>query len=173
MAPDRRSDLLLTISRHALRIAIGIIALTILVVTVALVALLLFPNPSLAERLAAAPSVTLPVILFCAATGIAMLVMSLRFAVELGRIVRTVQDGDPFEPGNADRLARMGWLALGVTAAGWLLMPVVSWLSQHLEELSVQGGSSLGGLGLALTLFILARVFRHGAAMRDDLQGTV
>ncbi len=33
--------------------------------------------------------------------------------------------------------------------------------------------SSTADRGLALLLFILARVFRHGAAMRDDLEGTV
>ena len=38
---------------------------------------------------------------------------------------------------------------------------------------------ALGMIGLSaalaarLVLFILARVFRHGAAMRDDLEGTV
>ena len=30
-----------------------------------------------------------------------------------------------------------------------------------------------GGILLILILFILARVFRHGAAMREDLEGTV
>jgi hypothetical protein len=31
----------------------------------------------------------------------------------------------------------------------------------------------LAGLFLALVLFILARVFREGTRMRDDLEGTV
>ena len=32
---------------------------------------------------------------------------------------------------------------------------------------------SLSGILMVLVLFILARVFRHGAAMREDLEGTV
>ena len=31
----------------------------------------------------------------------------------------------------------------------------------------------LDGLFIVLVLFILARIFRHGATMRDDLEGTV
>src|SRR5688500_6913630 len=107
MLQERRGDVLLTISRHVLRIVIVVIAVLMALVVWATVALLLFPSRSIAEQLAAAPSVTLPVILFSGALGIAMLAMSLRFAIQLGRIVRTVQEGDPFAPANADRLARM------------------------------------------------------------------
>jgi hypothetical protein len=42
-----------------------------------------------------------------------------------------------------------------------------------LKDADFDFGVSLGGLLLALTLFILARVFRQGAAMREDLEGTV
>ena len=41
------------------------------------------------------------------------------------------------------------------------------------EELTADIEFSLTGVLLALVLFILARVFRHGAAMREDLEGTV
>jgi hypothetical protein len=37
----------------------------------------------------------------------------------------------------------------------------------------VEGGVDFGGIILVLTLFVLARVFKHGAAMREDLEGTV
>ena len=37
----------------------------------------------------------------------------------------------------------------------------------------MEASFDFGGLILILTLFILARVFRHGAAMREDLEGTV
>ena len=173
MLQDRRTDMLLTISRHALRIAIAVMVAAMVVVAWAMIALFFFPARRIAEQLAAAPAITPPLIFLSAGIVIVMLVLSLRFAMELGRIVHTVQTGDPFEPANADRLARMGWLALGVTIASWLLFPLVSWLAQYFEEISVGGGTSLGGLALAVTLFILARVFRHGAAMRDDLEGTV
>lgn len=173
MLQDRRTDMLLTASRHILRIAIAIMIATMALVVWALVALLFFPSRNIAAELAVAPAAALPLIFVCAGVGLVMLFLGIRFAVELGRIVHTVQQGDPFEPANAVRLARMGWLALGVTLAGWLVMPLVSWLSAHFEEITLGGGTSLGGAALAATLFILARVFRHGAAMRDDLEGTV
>jgi hypothetical protein len=173
MIEDRRTDLLLTIARYGLRFAIVVMGLTILIALLAIGALLFFPSQGIAEQLAAAPAITLPVIFVAVAIATVMLTLSIRFALELGRIVRTVQQGDPFEPANADRLARMGWLALGVTISGWLLVPLAFWLEQYFEELSVGNGPELSGLVLSATLFILARVFRHGAAMRDDLQGTV
>jgi hypothetical protein len=173
MLKDRRTDMLLTIARYGLRFAIVVMGLTILIALCAVVALLFFPSQGITEQLAAAPAITLPVIFVVVAIATVMLTLSIRFALELGRIVRTVQQGDPFEPANADRLARMGWLTLGVTISGWLLRPLVLWLEQHFEELSVGNGPELSGLVLSATLFILARVFRHGAAMRDDLQGTV
>lgn len=173
MIEDRRTDMLLTIARYGLRFAIVVMGLTILIALFAVVALLFFPSQGITEQLAAAPAITLPVIFVVVAIATVMLTLSIRFALELGRIVRTVQQGDPFEPVNAARLARMGWLALGVTISGWLLMPLAMWLEQYFEELSVGNGPELSGLVLSVTLFILARVFRHGAAMRDDLQGTV
>lgn len=173
MLQDRRTDMLLTVSRHVLRVAIAFMIAMMALVVWALAALLFFPSRTIAAELAAAPPAALPLIFACAAVGLGMLFLSIRFARELGRIVCTVQQGDPFDPVNATRLARMGWLALAITLAGWLLLPFVSWLSSHFEEINVGGGSSLGGAALAATLFILARVFRHGAAMRDDLAGTV
>ena len=84
------------------------------------------------------------------------------------------QPGDliRFEPANADRLTRMGWYALGATVAGWLVGAMGHVLEQEFEGLEVSV-SPIGGLVLVITLFVLARVFRHGAAMRDDLNGTV
>jgi hypothetical protein len=37
----------------------------------------------------------------------------------------------------------------------------------------MDAGIDFGGVLTALLLFILARVFREGAAMRKDLEGTV
>jgi hypothetical protein len=118
MLQDRRTDLLLTISRHVLRIVIAILGLIIAAALGAMIALLFFPSRSMTAQLAAAPDITMPVIFASVAIGILMLVLSVRFMIELGRIVRTVQQGDPFDPENADRLARMGWLALALRRRG-------------------------------------------------------
>ncbi len=67
----------------------------------------------------------------------------------------------------------MGWLVIGMQA---ITLPV-GLLARPIENLSgsihVNSGVSLTAVSLALLLFILARVFRHGTALRDDLEGTV
>ena len=96
------------------------------------------------------------------------------FARQLSAIVGTVSAGDPFVPENAVRLRRMGWVMLAVEVVG---APVMEILAGRLSAVAGDGGVQfrLDGTGLltVLTLFILARVFRVGAAMRQDLEGTV
>lgn len=87
------------------------------------------------------------------------------FLRTLWRIVGTVAAGSPFTGANADRLTRMAWLALLLKGAS-----VVRSVALGEAETPVDVS---GGLLLALTLFILARVIRQGAAMREDLEGTV
>ena len=90
----------------------------------------------------------------------------------LTQIVRSVSEGDPFLPVNAKRLQNMGWLAL---AFQLISIPVVM-VDTRMGEIAGETGRmdvDIGGFVLALTLFVLARVFAHGAAMRDDLEGTV
>jgi len=83
--------------------------------------------------------------------------------------------GDPFAPINAKRLTYMGWL----TAATQLLSVPIGVLA-HSLGISLRNivghpefGAGLGGVLMALLLFVLARVFREGARMREDLEGTV
>lgn len=107
-----------------------------------------------------------------------LMLLALRFVLELSDIVRSVDKGDPFEPANARRLQRMGWLTVGLYALGLLLGAIVAWIRTVAEDagpLDVDADFDLGGGGilLILTLFVLARVFRHGAAMREELEGTV
>lgn len=90
------------------------------------------------------------------------------FLLTLRQIVRTVTSGMPFVGENADRLTRMGWMALALKAV-LIIERLVLGDQYGIEEFSLPGG----GVVLALTLFVLARVFRQGAAMRDDLEGTV
>ena len=109
----------------------------------------------------------------------ALLALGIYFLVLLRRIVNSVGEGDPFAPVNARRLSRMGWTAL----AGQLLsLPVggaVVWTAKILADepekvqLDDDFGFSGSGILLVLILFILARVFRKGAEMREELEGTV
>jgi hypothetical protein len=91
------------------------------------------------------------------------------FAGRLAKIIATVRHGDPFTLANAARLTRMTWLAMivqGINVSQTLM-------STYLESNGMNTPISLTGLFVGLLLFILARVFRHGAAIRDDLEGTV
>jgi hypothetical protein len=105
-----------------------------------------------------------------------MLFLALRFTLELRGIVRSVEHGDPFEPANADRLSRMGWLTVAAFALGIVIGSIVAWIKSVAEgagDIDVDFGLGGGGIMLILVLFILARVFRQGAAMREELEGTV
>ena len=111
--------------------------------------------------------------------GFLMLAAMFVFFGKLRAIIDTVGAGEPFEPANADRLGLMAWLLLGVQALMWplagLAMALAEW-AQRYDEVDLDIGAdsfSLTGILMVLVLFILARVFRHGAAMREDLEGTV
>lgn len=101
------------------------------------------------------------------------------FFGKLRAIIATVGEGDPFAPANAERLSSMAWLMLAVEALAWpaalFAAEVAEWASKY-DDVNIDIGTdgfSLTGILMVLTLFILARVFRYGAAMREDLEGTV
>ena len=95
------------------------------------------------------------------------------FQRKLLHIVDSVNEGDPFQPRNAGRLAAMAWLTLAAEAIAALIGGIGQWLAPELRYATADFGLSVGGVLLALVLFVLARVFREGARMRDDLEGTV
>lgn len=100
------------------------------------------------------------------------------FFGKLRGIIDTVADGDPFVPENADRLNAMAWLQIGIYLAGLVAASVavlvIVWAEQF-TEIEIDGSLEVDipSVMLIVTLFILARVFRQGAAMRADLEGTV
>lgn len=172
MSDKKGGDILLAICGIGLRIYIAFTALGVAVVAAGTGVLLVAPPADIAGQLASAPPTAMPLIVAGAAIVLAILVLGILFALQLLRIIGTVKNGDPFEPQNAVRLTRMGWYALGATVASWFAGGIASWLTQHFRGLEAHI-SPVGGLTLVITLFILARVFRHGAAMRDDLIGVV
>jgi len=98
------------------------------------------------------------------------------FFGKMRAIIESVGEGDPFIPVNAQRLNVMAWLLLAVE----ILAVLVGAMRAHFansEGLHLDSSSyriyDLDGLLMVITLFILARVFKHGAAMREDLEGTV
>jgi hypothetical protein len=91
----------------------------------------------------------------------------------LRAMVETVRLGDAFVHDNALRLARIAWAVLGLellhlavgaaaAAGSWQAAPLrIGWSFSPAPWLAV------------LLLFVLARVFERGAAMREELEGTV
>lgn len=95
------------------------------------------------------------------------------FVRHLRRIIDTVAEGDPFIPQNAVRLRTMGWIAVTVQLIALPAGALAGWISYKSHVQYIDIGVSLGGIVLALILFVLARVFGKGAEMRDELEGTV
>ena len=102
-------------------------------------------------------------------------IVALSFLVlrHLRRIVDTVRQGDPFIPENAVRLRTMAWLSIVLQTIALFAGALTMWLEEATEKLEANFDVSVGGILLPLVLFILARVFRRGAAMREELEGTV
>ncbi len=111
--------------------------------------------------------------------GLAIVAALFVFFGKLREIIGTVSEGDPFEPANSSRLNQMAWLMLSVQLLILPAIPLALRLAEVGEEvgedlgISADGGLDLSGILMVILLFILARVFRHGAAMRADLEGTV
>ena len=114
-------------------------------------------------------------VLAAMAIALVSLTLAYDFVTRLAQIIDTVGAGDPFTLANAGRLTRMGWTAIAIQAIAVPEMLLSGWLKPQLADgtFSLSSDFSLTGIGLALVLFILARVFRKGAEMREDLEGTV
>lgn len=112
-------------------------------------------------------------ILLILALVMAMSAMAVRWLQRLKAIIDSVSDGDPFAPENAERLRAMGWLTVWIELVSIPVGGIGQWLASTFKDATSEFGLSLGGLLLAMVLFILARVFREGTMMRADLEGTV
>ena len=98
----------------------------------------------------------------------------------LSRMVGSARRGDPFTHRNARRLAVAGALvALGPTFALLAQQAVLRWMlarSTAVEKADIWfrwESVPLWPLGVGLALLVLAAVWRHGVAMREDLEGLV
>lgn len=100
-------------------------------------------------------------------------VLGFYFMRHLYRLIGTVGQGDPFVPDNALRLQSMGWISVAVHVVAIPLSAMAKWTQSVTHDMHFQVDLPLSGLFLALVLFILARVFREGTRMRDDLEGTI
>lgn len=175
--PPFRRDWLLTAARALATIIIVLVCLAGIGVVVAAIALPLFQDRIFASILEytgkhLGPDFIVATEAFFALV-FAMGVCAFRWLRQLRRIIDSVGLGDPFVPVNADRLANMGWLTVGIEALAFPAGAVAHFLTTHLNRSHIEIGFSLSGVLMALVLFILARVFREGARLKADLEGTV
>jgi Protein of unknown function (DUF2975) len=109
--------------------------------------------------------------------GIAILIIPTTYAAHrifkaIGQIIDTAIQGEPFVVSNAALLRIIGWALLAIQfldlIAGYLVM-------RFSDATGEYWGWSLAVTGwlAALLMFVLARIFEHGAQLRDDLEGTV
>lgn len=102
-----------------------------------------------------------------AASGPAHIIFSRLIAISA-----TVLAGETFASPNARRVRAIGWALLAIQLFDVPLLLIVP--SFEGMGVRVDGSSiSIGGWLSVLVAFILARVFAEGAALREDLEGTV
>lgn len=88
-------------------------------------------------------------------------------------IVDTVRAGDPFVIGNAERLQVIAWAVLGLELLHLAVGVIAANAGSAAQPLDINWSFSFTPWIAVLLLFVLARVFDHGARMREDLEGTV
>lgn len=168
------TDPLLATARILLAIILGFMGLGIAATTIAIPAVLVARAQVLAELAKeGVPPEALGAIVVILALAAGACALGFLFFRNLYRIVSTVGEGDPFVPVNATRLAAMGWIVVAFHALSIPLVGVVKWLDGVMEKAHSDASVSFSGLLLALVLFILARVFREGTRLRDEVEGTV
>lgn len=104
--------------------------------------------------------------------GIVMAIATDRLLVSLKAIVLSASTGDPFVPDNARRLRTIGWALLTLQLLD-IPCALLARFWPSLGSAAPTGDISVGGWIATLMVFVLARVFAAGSAMRDDLAGTV
>ena len=177
MPADSKPDRLLFITRLVLTFLIWFTAAAAVVCTL-LIPVVVFKHAAVVRDLEASGirAEALPWMVALLGLGIAMAILGFFFFRLLRRIVDSVSEGDPFIPINADRLRSMGWLSLGLQALIMMATPLMIWFDALPAKPNVHHGDSgfsIGALVTALLLFVLARVFRVGSQMREELEGTV
>ena len=105
--------------------------------------------------------------------GVTGAVVAHMILTQLLAIVETVRAGDPFVTRNAGRLQTIAWLVLGAELLHLMVGGIARFASAGGQPLDVDWSFSFTPWIAVLLLFVLARVFEHGARMREDLEGTV
>jgi hypothetical protein len=129
------------------------------------------------RALGVAPTSFIPPIIMglraIAALGLAAVPLNDAVLRRLLAIVGTVRTGDPFVAANAGRLHVIAWLLLALQVLSMVIGAIAKAISTPSHPLHLDAGFSASGWLAVILTFVLARVFAEGAAMREDLEGTV
>ena len=125
----------------------------------------LSPSPD-ADRLVMALRV-------CAVLGLVVIPLNYVVLKKLLAIVATVRAGDPFVAANANRLQVIAWVLVVLNLLSIVIGAIGKSVSTPEHPVHMDAGFSINGWLAVLLTFVLARVFAAGAAMREDLEGTV
>jgi hypothetical protein len=113
----------------------------------------------------------LPMLGLMGAAAVLLYLFSL-FLKALHHLVLSVETGQPLTMVNAGRLRLMGWLSLSIQLLVLCMVPFGLLGDYPLFDVDtivdLVEGTIITGV-----LFILARVFEHGARIQDELEGTV
>jgi hypothetical protein len=105
--------------------------------------------------------------------GLGALSMIFNAAIAVLAIIRSVGEDSAFTTANAARLENIAGNVLGLQILGLLSTWIGAPIGGDINGFDIGARLSPGGVAVVLLLFILARVFRQGASMRADLEGTV
>jgi hypothetical protein len=175
MAKPASASAALPIAYLVLRI---LVVLNWLMLGVVLVLLVAMPNERWimsAFKLAPSPEAERLVMGLRAIAVLGLVAVPLNYVVlkRLLAIVETVRAGDPFVAANADRLQTIAWSLLALQVLSIVIGTIGRAVSTPAHPVHLDAGFSINGWLAVLLTFLLARVFAHGALMRDDLEGTV
>jgi len=113
-------------------------------------------------------------ILMIFAFGFVPIVLAWSILRKLLEIIATVEQGNPFVHTNAIRLKAVGWMMVASYVISVPLAIVAKEVAERFGDGNIDAdGFSLTGVLAILLTFVLAGVFEQGAAMREEMEGTV
>lgn len=91
-------------------------------------------------------------------------------AGQLKKILKTLDDGDPFVPENARRLLRLALIVAGMEISKYIIGLVAGWFAITTGlSLSV----NLASWAAVITLTVLSQVFAEGTRLREEEKMTI
>jgi hypothetical protein len=175
--PSTHNPNVLKATRGVTFVIMGLAALIAIILTIVAVILPFHWTDAVAQLAKEKPQLDpdglLPLLYVVFAFAIALLGVLWTILRKLLAIIGTVAEGDPFIRANAVRLKAIGWMMTAAYVLGYPLGFAAKAVADKIGENHVNVDVSLTGLLAILLVFVLAGVFEQGAAMREEMEGTV